>query len=57
MWIYLFSSSSFLCFQYKDFTTDPENFPAGAMKSFIETLHQNGQHYGWLLCTFADLFV
>lgn len=32
--------------QYKDFTTDPTNFPASAMKEFISDLHNNGKHFG-----------
>jgi len=31
--------------KYKDFTVDPINFPASGMKSFIDTLHENIQHF------------
>jgi alpha-D-xyloside xylohydrolase len=30
---------------YKDFTTDPTNFPVSEVKSFVDTLHANGQHF------------
>jgi len=30
---------------YRDFTVDSVNFPAAEMKSFVETLHSNGQHF------------
>lgn len=32
--------------QYKDFTTDPVNFPTSAMKTFINKIHNKGQRYG-----------
>jgi alpha-glucosidase len=31
--------------QYLDFTFDPVRFPAADMKTFVDTLHSNGQHY------------
>ena len=40
---------SIIVLQYKDFTTDPENFPAAEMKKFIDTLHNNKQHFGEFL--------
>jgi alpha-glucosidase (family GH31 glycosyl hydrolase) len=30
---------------YKDFTTDPTNFPTADVKSFVDGLHANGQHF------------
>ena len=30
---------------YKDFTTDPVNFPGGDVQDFIDYLHSQGQHY------------
>ena len=44
-------------FQYKDFTTDPVNFPTHEMKGFIEELHSNGQRYGNLTSLTAQLII
>lgn len=30
---------------YRDFTTDADNFPMTEMKSFVDSLHENGQHF------------
>lgn len=30
---------------YRDFTTDSEKFPQSEVKSFVDTLHKNGQHF------------
>jgi len=35
--------------QYKDFTTDPVNFPANEMRDFIDKVHSQGRHYGELM--------
>jgi len=35
--------------QFKDFTTDPDNFPTEAMASFVNDLHASGQRYGNIL--------
>lgn len=38
--------ASYFLQQFKDFTLDPNNFPASKMQSFVSSLHNNGQHYG-----------
>jgi alpha-glucosidase (family GH31 glycosyl hydrolase) len=30
---------------YLDFTTDPINFPQARLKSFVDQLHANNQHF------------
>jgi alpha-glucosidase (family GH31 glycosyl hydrolase) len=30
---------------YRDFSTDPANFPVDEMARFVDTLHENGQHF------------
>lgn len=30
---------------YRDFTTDPSNFPLSEMSTFVASLHENGQHF------------
>ena len=30
---------------YRDFTTDPTNFPLSEMSTFVASLHENGQHF------------
>ena len=46
----------FLCYQFKDFTTDPVNYPSTSMSQFINELHMNGQRYG-RVCMFVCVHV